>query len=783
MEATSGDRMNGPAITGLTSAQVQERVEKGLVNTAAARNTKTVGQIIASNIFTLFNLVNFIIFLLILATGKLANTLFMGVIITNTLIGIIQEIRAKRTIDKLAIISAVQACVIRDGAQRQIPVDQVVQDDVCVLAAGSQVSSDGEVLESHELEADESLLTGESEPQVKHPGDKLLSGSFIVAGKGTAKVLNVGQNNYAQQITAEAKRYKRAHSQILTTLNRVIKFISIIIAPVGLLLFASQYFRSGASWQEAIVGSSAGIIGMIPEGLVLLTSIAFAVGIVKLAMRKTVVQELAGIEVLARTNVLCLDKTGTLTKGTLEVSELVALDGFPAEDAALAVAAAVRASGDTNSTALALSSFFKNDPGWQCIKSVPFSSARKWSGAVFAAQGSWVIGAPEFILQDSGNSALKLAQGYAEQGCRVILLAHCAEEISTDGLPQRLTPKALVLLNDTIRPEAQAALEYFAANDVTIKIISGDNPATVAAVGRRLNLKNADRYIDASKLPDDPAELAKAADWYTVFGRVTPQQKKKLVAALKAAGNTVAMTGDGVNDVLALREADCGIAMASGSEAAKGTAHIVLLESDFTALPEVVAEGRQVINNIERVACLYLVKTTFSVLLSLFFIITGWTYPFFPIHQTLIGAVSIGIPSFFLALEKNTKRVGQGFLSKVILTALPGGITVAISIMALQLLQPVLGITAEQLRLAGVLTTGIIGLLVLLRVSSPFNWRRAALLASMAALFAGAIGLFSGILELPPIDMRTLLVTLVPAVLALPLMAGLAKVLSYVKKA
>ncbi len=760
-------------LRGLTEEQARERAERGLVNTAAAPTSKTVAQIITSNVFTLFNGVNFAVFLLVLSTGKLANTLFMGVILSNTLIGIIQEIRAKRTLDALRVLSAVQAEVIRDGRPQRIAVEHIVQDDLCVLSAGSQVGADGIVMESLELEADESLLTGESEPVRKAAGDRVLSGSYIVAGRGLARIDGVGEHSYAQQVTLEARRYKRARSQIYDTLNTIIRFVSFIIGPLGVALFLTQFFRSALPWQDAVANSAAGIIGMIPEGLILLTSIAFAVGVVKLAMRRTVVQELPGMEVLARADTLCLDKTGTLTQGTLEVTQVLPLGGISEQDAAAAAAAVVRACGDTNATAQAVEAF-ATAPDWHAEKAVPFSSARKASSATFTGHGVWYLGAPEFLLTDANHRVRSQAQALAEQGNRVLLLAQAAA-LSDGGTSAILEPQALLLLQDAIRPEARQALDFFAANGVALKILSGDNAATVAAVGRRLGLRGAEHWVDATTLGDDAEALARAAETYTVFGRVTPVQKKLLVAAMRAAGHTVAMTGDGVNDVPALREADCSIAMASGAEAAKGAAHIVLLDSDFLALPEVVAQGRQVVNNIERVACLYLVKTTFSMLLSLLTIATGWPYPFLPIHQTLIGAVSIGIPSFFLALEPNTRAITGGFMRKIIAHALPGGITVALSVFALQLLQGPLGLSDPQLRLAGVLTTGVIGLLVLLRISLPFNWLRAALFAAMSAAFFGALALFGGILELPALEGSSALAALIPCAIAWPLMALLAR--------
>ena len=538
-------------IIGLTSAQAAQKVADGQVNTAAVSPTKSIGQIVTSNIFTLFNAINVVVFILVVTTGKLSNTLFMGVIISNIFIGIFQEIKAKKTIDKFSIISAVRARVVRDGAETEIPIDQIVMEDICILSSGDQVSADGEVLSSSEMEVDESLLTGESEPVVKKIGDKVMSGSFIVAGRGVVKINGVGKDSYAQKIISEAQKHKRARSEILETLNKIIKTITFFIVPLGLLLFLSQFFRTGLSWQDAIVNTSAGVIGMIPEGLVILTSIAFAAGMIKLAMRKTVIQELAGIEVLAHVNVLCLDKTGTLTEGSLEVADIIPLENATIEAVEKAIATVVLAFEDKNSTSLALAQRFKEANDWKVEAVVPFSSARKWSGVQFEGEGSYVLGAPEFVFKDAFGEFKTQANEYSAQGYRVMVLAFSEKGFEGNDLPQTLLPQALLLLSDKIRPEARETLDFFSKNDVEIKVISGDNPATVSEVARKLNLKNAEKYVDATTLPEEGEEFVKAASNYTVFGRVTPQQKKRLIAALKSQGNVVAMTGDGVNDVLA----------------------------------------------------------------------------------------------------------------------------------------------------------------------------------------------------------------------------------------
>lgn len=764
---------------GLSIVQVQERQAAGLGNALIQPRSKTVGQILAGNLLTYFNLINLLIFLLVLSTGRYANTLFMGVILVNTLIGIIQEIRAKRVLDQLSIVTAVHAKVMRDGHQLQITLDELVMDDIVILEPGDQVCADSVILESQALEADESLLTGESEPVRKLPGDWVLSGSFAVAGRATAQVQRIGQENYAQKIMIEAKRYKRAKSEILTLLNRIIKVISVLIIPIGVLLFANQFFRSKVSWQDGIVSSAAGMIGMIPEGLVLLTSVTLAVGVIKLARGRAVVQELPGIEVLARVDVLCLDKTGTLTQGKLQVNQLVPVNPDPGgqlPDEKLliqAISAMVAAFPDRNSTTLALADAYGEVSDWQAVSQVPFSSARKWSGANFAGHGSWLLGAPEILLQEQYPAILAQAQSHAQEGTRVILLARAEQELEAGQLPDQFIPQALLLLSDIIRPEARPALEFFAENDVAVRIFSGDNPAAVASVAQKLGIANADRWIDASQIPEEASAMLEAVQKYTVFGRVSPQQKKMLIAALKQLGHTVAMTGDGVNDVLALREADCGIAMASGTDAAKNTAHVILLDSDFVALPRIVREGRQVINNIERVASLFLVKTTYAMALSVLFIILGRPYPFNPIHQTILGSIAIGIPAFFLALEKNNNRVHPGFIQRVIQNAVPGGLCITAMILTIEALRPWLGLPGEQILLARVMTAGIISLLILVRVASPLNLKRILLILAMAAIFIAESTVFAGLLGFARPEPLTLLVIALLGAISVPVLLGL----------
>ena len=732
--------------TGLSSAEVAERVARGQVNTTQAAPTRSVRDIVRANVFTPVNLIVAILAALVIAAGSPKNALFGGIIVANSIIGIVQELRAKRALDALRVVSAPRVHVIRDGESAEIQVEELVQDDVVELRAGQQVVADGVVRSQDNLEIDESLLTGEADPIVKADGDEVLSGSTVVAGTGCVQVTRVGAENYAAKLADEARRFTLVNSPLRNDVNRIVTWVGWAIIPVGILLATSQFFRLDQGWQEAVISTVAGLVGMVPEGLVLLTSVAFAVGVVRLSQRRCLVQELPAIEVLARVDVLCADKTGTITEGALALADV-----HPIGDADPAVVDAVLAAmaqfdPDPNATLFAVRSYYDAGPSgarpstWRPTGRVPFSSARKWSAMSFGEHGGWVLGAPENVLGDAYTGDLRTqVEVHAANGRRVLVLAQ-ADGAITDANPvlPAVQATALVLLEDVIRSDARATLEFFAAQGVTVKVISGDNPVTVGAVAKRAGLSGWADNVDAKTLPgeDDLDALADAVDANTVFGRVTPHQKRAMVRALQHRGHIVAMTGDGVNDVLALKDSNCGVAMASGSEATRSVAQLVLLDSNFAALPAVVAEGRRVINNIERVASLFLTKTVYSIVLSLAAGVFAVNYPLQPIHLTMLSWFTIGVPAFFLALEPNDELVHDGFLQRVLGWAVPAGLVIALMTMAVfALVQLDTAIDAPHARTVAVMVAGGIALLNLYRVARPLNRLRSVIVATMAAAF------------------------------------------------
>ena len=731
-----------PAAEGLTAREVAERVALGKVNDVPAVPSRTVGQIVRANVFTRFNALLGSLLVVILIVGPIQDALFGFVLIANAGVGIYQELRAKRTLDSLAVLTSPRARLVRDGHVREAPLTEVVLDDVLELQPGDQVVVDGEVLEAFALEVDESLLTGEAEPVIKQPGDEVLSGSFVAAGNGRFRATRVGAQAYAAQLAEQGRRFSLTRSELRSGIDQILRIVTWLLIPTAALLLVSQ-LRSNASVRDALRVSVGGTVAMVPEGLVLLTSVAFAVGVVRLAKRRVLVQELPAVEVLARVDVLCIDKTGTLTEGRLVVDEVELLGENGSHRDALAALAA--AEPHPNATLLAIRENFP-DPreGWLAAKTVPFSSARKWSGADFGTRGTWVLGAPDVLLgsRPGDDAQLTKARAHAEAGRRVVLLGRTDAPIEADARPAGLVPVAYVILTDRVRETASTTLAYFAQQGVDVKVISGDHPQTVAAVARRVGLPGAEAPFDAKALPDGGRELADALETHAIFGRVTPQQKRAMVEALRSRGHVVAMTGDGVNDVLALKDADIGVAMGSGSSATRAVAQLVLLDSTFDALPSVVGEGRRVLGNIERTSNLYVTKTVYAMLIALGVGVVGLEFPFLPRQLTLIGALTIGIPSFFLALAPNDERARPGFLPRVLRFTIPAGSLAAIAtFLGYVLAKHEPGVTLAEARTAATMVLLYIGFLVLSIIAAPLTPSRLALVWAMPALFALAMAI------------------------------------------
>lgn len=730
-------RYNPDCNSGLSTDQINQRKKDNLVNNDIAVPTKTIPRIFFENIVTLFNILNILLAIAILCVGSYKNLLFMGVIICNTLIGTFQEIRAKKAVDKLSLISSTKVNVVRNSKIEHIPIKELVLDDIVYLKNGNQIVSDCIVVDG-KCEVNESLLTGESDPITNKKGDMLLSGSFIVSGSCKAKIEHIGNQNYAAKIANDAKYIKKVNSEIMYTLNLIIKIISFIIIPLGIMLFYKQFnIVESNTYQNAVVHTVAALIGMIPEGLILLTSTVLAVGVIRLSKQKVLVQELYCIETLARVDTLCLDKTGTITDGNMEVINTVEIDKSFSNKINEIMSSMVHALNDNNPTFNAIRDKFGNKKVYDAIKSVPFSSEKKWSGVYFKNEGSFILGAAEFILNNNISEIEDELKEYASKN-RVLILAHSDNDFNGEDIPKDTYPIAFIIINDKIRKQAKETLKYFKEQGVDIKIISGDNVLTVSNVAKAAGLDNADNYIDATTLENDE-DLKQAAQKYSVFGRVTPQQKKKLIVALKDQGHTVAMTGDGVNDVLALKEADCSVAMASGSDAARNVSQLVLLNSCFDSMPKVVAEGRRSINNIQRSASLFLVKTLYSLLLSILFIFINMPYPFMPIQMTLISMFTIGIPSFILALEPNNERIKGNFFINIISKSIPAAISVVLNILSVILATNIFKLSIEEFLTISVILTGYTGLLLLFKISLPLNNIRKVLIILMSSGFAAGI--------------------------------------------
>jgi cation-transporting P-type ATPase E len=729
MASTAPSETHLDPARGLSASQVADRVARGQVNDVQPTSTRTVGQIVRANVFTRFNALLGAMLVLILVVGPLQDALFGIVLIANTLIGIVQELRAKRMLDRLSLLSTPTATIVRDGEPVEHPPSDVVRDDVLALEPGEQIVVDGDVLTSDGLEVDESLLTGESEPVVKEQGEQVLSGSFVVAGTGRVRATGIGAEAYAATIARDARRFTVTRSELRSGIDRILTYVTWAIVPTAALLFVSQ-LRAHDGWREAVSGAVAGTVAMVPEGLVLLTSIAFSVAVVRLAQRRVLVQELQAVEGLARVDVLCIDKTGTLTEGRLAVDRVERLDDI---DPAPVLAALADADPAPNATLRAIGeSLARSSDGWVVERSVPFSSARKWGAATFAGQGIWVLGAPDVLTDDEGVRAR--VRAYAERGSRVVLLARVSA--LDEDRPSGVRPVAIVVLTDRVRPDAARTLRYFADQGVVVKVLSGDDPATVGSIAEDLGLEGAERRVDARALPDDdPDVLGDALDRDAVFGRVTPTQKRSMIRALQRRGHTVAMTGDGVNDALALKDADIGVAMGTGADATRAVAQLVLLDGTFDAMPEVVGEGRRVLGNIERTANLYLTKTVYAMLLSLAVGVAGIAFPFLPRHLTLIGALTIGIPSFFLALAPTAQRFRPGFVHRVLRFTVPTGVLAATAtFLGYSLATHTPGVTTVQARTTAVMTLMWVGLLILSIVAAPLDRRRLALIWTMGAI-------------------------------------------------
>ena len=732
-------------LKGLTLEKVEELKKIGLVNYNFDVKTKSIGQIIMMNFFTLFNFLNFGLALIIFIVGSYKNLLFLGVVICNTLISTIQEIRSKKTIDKLSLLNETKAIVIREGKEYEIGIHEIVLGDVIKLKAGNQIVTDSRILDG-EILVNESLITGESESITKNKNMEILSGSFVVSGNCYAEVIHVGKDNYTAQISAEAKYIKKVNSEIMNFINKIIKYISILIIPVGVLLFISQ--MDTGTLTDTAVHVVAALIGMIPEGLVLLTSTVLAISVMRLAKYNVLVQELYCIETLARVDTICLDKTGTLTKGEMEVSKLVPLN-FDMNEIVDALSIISYHMDNDNQTMEAISKKYARENDYKVLEKVPFSSQAKWSGISFE-DVSYVIGAPEIVLKDTSKIDDELNL-YTEDN-RVILLGKVNHKLNKI-LPSDVLPMALIIISDKIRVEAKNTLEYFKNQGVDIKLISGDNPKTVAGVAKKVGMNNI-KYIDMSKSNKPIIDII---DDYNVFGRVKPKQKKEIIIALKAHGHTVAMTGDGVNDVLALKEADCSVAMNSGSDAARNVSQLVLLDSNFSSMPKVVAEGRRSINNIQRSSSLFLCKTTYATLLAVLFMFLPLSYPFEPIQLTLISVVTIGIPSFILALEPNNERINGKILINVLKKSIPTALTIVSNILIIALLPYIIRLTNDEVSTLCVILTGLTGFMLLYRICVPFNALRRILFSFLICLFSIGVLFFRELFSLTILNFKLLI--------------------------
>ncbi len=732
---------------GLTEQEAILRSQNGWANGLTQSATRSVPDILRENCLTFFNLVFLVLAVIVALSGSsVKNMTFMIIVICNAAIGCYQEIRAKRAVDRLTLVAAQQLRTVREGKLVTVRSDLLVRDDIVEFVSGDQICADA-VVRSGQLQVNEALVTGEEDAIVKNPGDTLLSGSFVVAGKARAQLTRVGADSFAARLAAEAKADPHAaKSEMMRALDRLIRVVGYALIPIGLILFYQEFKVLQLSLRESAEGTVSALVGMIPEGLYLLTSIAMAASALKLSRDRVLVQDMNCIETLARVDVLCVDKTGTITEAKMEVENVIPLTEDPPEQLEQALAALYSGVEPENETAGAMAEMFAGETDWVCTRRIPFTSATKWSGAQFQGRGSYVTGAPEIMLGECLGALGETVQVWSAKGYRVLLVARYDGALTEVLTPQKLRPLALVLLTNRVRPEAPGTFAYFASQGVTIKVISGDNPVTVSEVARRAGIAGAESYVDATTL-ETGEQIFQAAREFTVFGRVTPDKKRKLIRALGQQGHTVAMTGDGVNDVLAMKESACSIAMASGAQAATQVAQLVLLDSNFAAMPGIVGEGRRVINNIQRAAALFLVKNIFSLGLSLITFFTLMPYPMVPLHLSVIAALTIGVPSFFLAMEPNYDRVKGTFLKSVLRRALPGGLTNIIVVLMAQFLAGPVGLTANQLHTVCAALLGTVGMLVLFQTCRPFGAFRKLVWGTMAVALVASFTLLSPLFE------------------------------------
>ena len=743
---------------GLSSEQVALRQASGWSNQPSDSMLPSEKQIILQHCFTFFNLVFVVLAAFLAIVGSFKNMTFLLVAALNTVIGIVQEIRAKRAVEKLTLVSRRLVKAIRDGKTVDVPSEELVRDDIVIFGPGDQICADA-LVRSGSGQVNESLITGEADAIDKREGAELKSGSFVVSGKVRAQLTQVGDDAYAEKLSREAKADPRAaKSEMMRSLDKLIQVVAIVLIPIGALLFWQEFCKLQLSLRSSVETTVAALVGMIPEGLYLLTSVAMAVSAIKLTRKKVLVQDMNCIETLARVDVLCVDKTGTITEPRMEVENVVPLGSCDHQQLEDVMTALYAGQEPDNDTARAIGEMFSGESAWEAEKRIPFGSGHKWSGGVFRGRGAYMVGAPEFILGNRYEELRTQVEEWSVSGYRVLLTAgYDGDPVPGTLEPSLVRPMALLLLSNRIRPEAPETFRYFAQQGVTIKVISGDNPATVADVAARAAIENAEKFVDAQTLETE-ADFDRAVQEYTVFGRVTPDKKKSLIQALKKQGHTVAMTGDGVNDVLAMRHANCGIGMAGGAQAATQVAQLVLTDGDFSGMPQIVAEGRRVINNIQRAAALFLVKNIFSLGVALLSLLTSWPYPLVPIQLTLISTLTIGVPSFFLAMEPNYERVTGSFIRGVLRKALPGGLTNIVVVLAAQAYRAAFGLTMEQTGTICAAILAVVGLLVLYQTCKPFDLFRRIIWGAMALGLVVSFTWLGEIFELQPGDQKVLLV-------------------------